>query len=195
MEKYLFHDRPQNQGNSSGKFVGAKYTVRSSDDSLDQSASTVLTRVSGFPSRSENAQTSVPRMQLVGMGGTTKQDNGNSFQIQRLRKFKQMVNLFVILLVSFFVLMSPFRLLTLFRSITECSLGQRVEGWERLILDISLPLSSVVFAANSIVNPILFNILSSRFRQKSARKIAKVSRLFRICIDEGVLRRHNSCEI
>ena len=89
MEKYLFHDRSQNQGNSSGKFVGAKYTVRYSDDSLDQSASTVLTRVSGFPSRSENAQTSVPRMQLVGMGGTTKQDNGTSFQIQRLQKFKQ----------------------------------------------------------------------------------------------------------
>ena len=85
----------------------------------------------------------------------------------------QMVNLFVILLVSFFVLMSPFRLLTLFRSITECSLGQRVEGWERLILDISLPLSSVVFAANSIVNPILFNMLSSRFRFTSLLKQLK----------------------
>ena len=83
-----------------------------------------------------------------------------------LSLFFQMLNLFMLLLVSFLLLMTPFRLITLSMSIMHNLLHHYPTGYTALALTLSYRTSAVVFASNSIVNPILFNVLSSRFRQE-----------------------------
>ena len=75
-----------------------------------------------------------------------------------------MLKLFILLMVSFLVLMSPYRLFVLIMSLLSYNADFSPEGWHLFYIQLTQWVTTIVFASNSIVNPILFNFLSSRFR-------------------------------
>ncbi|XP_075249527.1 thyrotropin-releasing hormone receptor-like isoform X2 [Convolutriloba macropyga] len=131
------------------------------------------------------------RLRVYGPKGSSALDAAASIDMQRLKKFKQMINLFILLLISFLALMSPYRLLNMCLSIMHNLLGIYPSGWTGYRLDMGLWASSTVFAANSIVNPILFNVLSSRFRMKLHKFFALILKKFK-CMNGRDARRLNT---
>ena len=86
------------------------------------------------------------------------------FNWKKIHFVEQMLKLFILLLVSFLVLMSPYRLFTLGMSILSYNFDFAPEGWNLLYIQVTQWITTIVFASNSIINPILFNFLSTRFR-------------------------------
>ena len=75
-----------------------------------------------------------------------------------------MLKMFILLMVSFLVLMSPYRLFALSMSLLSYNTDFSPEGWHLFYIQLTQWVTTIVFASNSIVNPILFNFLSTRFR-------------------------------
>ena len=79
-----------------------------------------------------------------------------------LRSRKQVVTMLVTVVVFFFACMMPFKVLTLWITASPVEVFDVIDNETYYIL---VYFSRVMFYINSAINPILYNIMSSKFRE------------------------------
>jgi len=91
-----------------------------------------------------------------------------------------MTKMFLVLLVSFVILMSPYRWYTFVSGLQYAMSSDEATttGNARLVQKALLLAFSVIYASNSIVNPLLYNILARRFRRKVSNLYCKLKSKF-----------------
>ena len=76
-----------------------------------------------------------------------------------------MTKMFLVVLVSFVLLMSPHRWLMFLSGIQyKLSGGADTKGWSLLYQDAMVGVFSLLYLCNSIVDPLVYNIMAKRFR-------------------------------
>ena len=76
----------------------------------------------------------------------------------------QMMKMFILLLISFVLLMSPYRWIMFIRSVKVELKVDRPTGWGLLHEVVLIGIFSILYFSNSIVNPFLYNVMAKRFR-------------------------------
>ncbi|XP_075261618.1 uncharacterized protein LOC142353272 [Convolutriloba macropyga] len=106
-----------------------------------------------------------------------------------------MMKMFLLILVSFVVLMSPYRMIMFAASIFSLA-GGRLSGWSVLYQEIFFGFTAILYVSNSIANPLLFNIMAKRFRMKVvglSRKLFVSMRKPAIMLDGNTNNSVNGC--
>ena len=80
----------------------------------------------------------------------------------------QMVKMFVLLLVSFVLLMSPYRWMMFAGSVRALRGDQPAYGWALMRQSIIQGSFAILYVMNSVINPIIFNFMADRFKFATA---------------------------
>ncbi|XP_063726315.1 pyrokinin-1 receptor-like [Symsagittifera roscoffensis] len=122
---------------------------------------------------SHGASSSRPTQTQTGSAVNNQTDQ----KVQKLMSLRKMTKMFAVVLGSFVVLMSPHRWLMFWVGVKFHVIDEEAtpnQGWALINQTLVTGVCSIVYMCNSIVNPLVYNIMAKRFRQKVMTLLAKI---------------------